>query len=112
MSTSAKVVVIHSASIGLGACLNVLVGQLRKPIIYKEAKRIADLLATSREWRIPRWTVRPIAYLVILFTAAVVVAVLTPSVDAISMAIPWLFTSAVLCGLFEIGWFIYRRNKD
>ena len=57
------------------------------------------------------WTVRLIVHLAILFVAAVLVAILSPSVDAFSMAIPWLITSAVLCGLFEIGWFIYRRYK-
>jgi hypothetical protein len=59
----------------------------------------------------PIWTVRLIGYGAILFIAAVLVAVLTPSVDAISMTIPWLITSAVFCGLFELGWLLYRRNR-
>ena len=54
---------------------------------------------------------RPTAHLGIIFIAAVIVAIVTPSVDAISMAIPWLITSVIFCGLFELGWFLYRRNK-
>ena len=57
-------------------------------------------------------TVRLIAYLAILLIAAVLVAVLTPTTDAISMAIPWLVTSVVFCGLFELGWLLYCRNKE
>ena len=78
---------------------------------YKEAKRIAELFSSSRKPKTARWMVRLITYVAVSFIAAVIVAVLTPSVDAISMAIPWLITSAVFCCLFEIGWFVYRRKK-
>jgi antibiotic biosynthesis monooxygenase (ABM) superfamily enzyme len=59
----------------------------------------------------PIWTVRLIGYVALFFIAAVLVAVFTPTTDAISMAIPWLITSAVFCGLFELGWFLFRRSR-
>ena len=70
-----------------------------------------SFLARISSMKTPNWLIRLIAYVAILFTAAVLVALLSPSVDAISMAIPWLITSAVLCGLFELGWLPFRRNK-
>jgi predicted membrane metal-binding protein len=60
----------------------------------------------------PMWTVRLVGYGVLFFIAAVIVAVLTPTPDAISMAFSWLIASAVFCGLFELGWLLYRRNKE
>lgn len=58
-----------------------------------------------------RWVTRLVAYAALLFVAAVAVAVFTPTTDAITMLIPWLALSALLCGLFELGWWLARRNQ-
>jgi hypothetical protein len=71
-----------------------------------------SVVAGNFSMKTPMWTVRFIGYVTLFFIAAVLVAVLTPAVDAINMAISWLITSAVLCGLFELGWLLYRRSKE
>jgi hypothetical protein len=50
----------------------------------------------------PMWTFRLIGYVALFFIVTALVG----------MAIPWLITLAIFCGLFELGWLLYRRNKE
>ena len=57
------------------------------------------------------WTFRLVSYSILPFIAAVVVAVFTPSVDAVSIKISWIFVSAVCIAIFEVCWLVYRRTR-
>jgi hypothetical protein len=58
----------------------------------------------------PGWVIRLTAYFVLLLPAAFLTGVIAPSTDAISLLVWWPPCWLVLVGLFELGYFLYRRR--